>query len=154
MRVLVRLQTLHGCFFDKRHRFIVFSDVPHPQSQAGLILLKLQYLKMDIRQRGDNDWRIWLTFRNRYLRRQRKINGSLVCYICGKDKLIANFNSPYSIGGRGATVDHRVPLSKGGKKFNEENLEVCCDPCNSGKSDKSLEEFKQKKSKKTSREVS
>lgn len=35
------------------------------------------------------------------------------------------------------TVDHVVPLSKGGEPFNLDNLVACCSRCNSKKRDKS-----------------
>ena len=33
-------------------------------------------------------------------------------------------------------VDHKIPVSKGGKELDENNLEVKCKDCNRGKSDK------------------
>ncbi len=40
-----------------------------------------------------------------------------------------------------ATVDHVIPLSKGGEKFNESNLVICCPECNTSKSNKLLDEW-------------
>jgi len=41
-----------------------------------------------------------------------------------------------------ATIDHVVPLSKGGAEFDPANFVVACHKCNGNKADKSLEEFK------------
>lgn len=36
------------------------------------------------------------------------------------------------------TVDHRVPLNRGGDPFDLDNLDVLCRPCNSAKGDRDL----------------
>jgi 5-methylcytosine-specific restriction endonuclease McrA len=41
-----------------------------------------------------------------------------------------------------STIDHIIPLSKGGKN-NYDNLCIACGPCNIAKADMSVEEFKQ-----------
>lgn len=52
------------------------------------------------------------------------------CFYCGK--IIGNHN---------ATVDHYIPLSKGGS-CHPENLVWACQPCNQAKGNKLPEEFK------------
>lgn len=130
---------MHEILRNKKHyvRTLVFVDNPHPQSHASLLLLNryFQHFSRDITT-ASKDWRLWLTFRNKYMRRQKKF-GNMVCYICGKTNLNPNVNSPYARG-REATIDHIVSLARGGRKFAEENLAVCCLRCNQKKADGSL----------------
>ena len=51
------------------------------------------------------------------------------CYYCGK-----------KIEGRNKTIDHKIPISKGGTNAIE-NLCVCCQSCNSKKNNKTEAEF-------------
>ena len=119
---------------------------PHPNSLAGYILMKEMLRSRDnSRRRIPQEMRIWLTFRNKFLRRVRKKEGDLVCFFCGKTNLHANHNSYNATKGHKATIDHYQPLSKGGLKFTESNLKVCCDTCNGKKADVSPEDFKSHK---------
>ena len=52
------------------------------------------------------------------------------CYLCGKEPK-----------GWHLTLDHMVPLSRGGD-HTPENLRVCCRKCNNAKSDKTPEEYR------------
>jgi 5-methylcytosine-specific restriction endonuclease McrA len=118
---------------------LIKENNPHIQSYASYILLKNDLFRKDVRYNYPQ-WRLWLTFRNRYLKRQRRINGVLECKYCGESPLEANTNNPrkrYV----DATIDHIVPRSKGGREYNEDNLCVCCIKCNSKKADMSLEDF-------------
>ena len=114
------------------------------QSLASYILLKRQYVSMQPSYDGKLPYkvRIWLTFRNKILRKMKKEKGSLSCFFCGKENLTANFNNPKAnlYGGK-ATLDHYVPKSKGGKEFSESNLVCSCNKCNQAKKDLSAEEF-------------
>lgn len=115
----------------------------HPNSLSGYIKLKHFYLCQDEKRRSrtKNDWRDWLRFRNRFLKRMKKENGKLTCYVCTKINLHPNHNSPNAKKGFKATIDHYLPLSKGGKKYSDSNLFVCCEVCNGKKADIIPEEF-------------
>lgn len=54
---------------------------------------------------------------------------SNICYYCGAE-----------ISGRNKTIDHKIPISKGGTNAIE-NLCVCCRKCNSAKNDKTEAEY-------------
>ncbi len=134
------LRSLYGNEFNRRERITVLVEMPHIQSLASLVLLKKFYERCD--RSGDKkqkkrQWRVYLTFRNRLLKRRKKEFGDLVCYLCGKTGLIANVNSP-NAKNREATIDHKVPISKGGKTYCEKNCEVACLKCNTAKADKLL----------------
>jgi 5-methylcytosine-specific restriction endonuclease McrA len=66
----------------------------------------------------------------------------------------ANASGHWEIGGRRpedysannknsnlATIDHVIPLSKGGNKYDESNLVIACKTCNKKKGSMSVEEF-------------
>jgi len=122
---------------------------PHIQSVASYLLLK-NFYKIRERKEGRTavpEWRRWLTFRNKYLRRQRRLSkGNLVCAYCEAEYLDPNKNNPFRKRNRKiATVDHILATSKGGSKYDEKNMCVCCDSCNNGKKDKDAEVFLKKK---------
>ena len=113
-----------------------YSD-PDISSHAALVLLKKKYKSMKTKSDRPK-WRIWLSFRNRFLSRMSK-QGTLTCFYCGKSPLYKNSRiTPRDLQ---ATIDHIVPRSKGGKEFDYSNLAVCCYDCNNKKGDKSLEDF-------------
>jgi 5-methylcytosine-specific restriction endonuclease McrA len=41
-----------------------------------------------------------------------------------------------------ATIDHKTPISKGGRKASMANLALCCYACNQAKGDSTEEEFR------------
>jgi len=115
----------------------VFSKNPHIQSQAALILLCRKYGNYNRPYKPK--WRVWLSFRNRFLKRMQR-KGPLTCHYCNLSPLYKNSRiTPYKYR---ATIDHVHPRSKGGKEFDEANLAVCCAKCNHKKSDKLLSDFR------------
>ena len=111
---------------------------PHIQSFAAALMLKrhYQFKVCPLGKHSKTRLRVWLTFRNKYLRRQKRITGSLICAYCKTPYLDPNFHNPCENGRRKATVDHIYPLSKGGVEFDEKNLAVACSRCNGRKGDK------------------
>ena len=104
---------------------------PCIKSRAAIILLIKKY-KNELRQYKP-EWRIWLSFRNRFLNNQSK-KGQLACNYCGRTNLVKNGRVVGPT--RQATVDHVIPLAKGGRKYDERNLVVSCRRCNEKKADK------------------
>jgi 5-methylcytosine-specific restriction endonuclease McrA len=115
----------------------VFVDNPHPQSLAHLILLIAHYEYKEQKK--------WLQFRYKYLKSQTKVwfkpwtwfsskPWTLTCNYCKKSNLVEDIKLTNE--SHLATIDHIIPLSKGGKKFDRKNLCVACYPCNSNKKDK------------------
>ena len=104
---------------------------PDLQSRAALVLLVELYKAKTRRYKPE--WRTWLTFRNRFLNKKSK-EGSLTCAYCDEPKLVKNCRV---VGPKKqATIDHVMPLGKGGKKYDEKNLAVSCRTCNEKKADK------------------
>lgn len=99
---------------------------PHPHSQASLVLLT-----KDLR---DQELEKWLAFREELLDEK-----GCACYYCGKKNLqrevdMTNKEELKIL----ATIDHVMPLSKGGSRFDKSNCVVACFPCNQKKGNDEL----------------
>ena len=106
---------------------LVYIEEPSVQSRAALVLLKFQLSEAEREE--------WLSFRNAFLDER-----GLVCEYCGKAGLTKEV-----VPGLGhfflATVDHVIPVSKGGAVYDKDNLKVACYPCNKSKKDTLLEDW-------------
>ena len=90
-----------------------------------------QYLR-----ENDIDSVIYSRARKIFLRRFRKANGGkLFCEYCGKGPLKADANNLFNSLPL-ATIDHKQPLSKGGARFDFDNMACSCERCNRKKGDK------------------
>lgn len=98
-------------------------------SHAGLVLLNRVYTLLEQRQ--------WTKARDSFLKEELEKHGKLICHYCHRDDLILENGK----GGKQATVDHKKPISAGGKEFDKENFAVCCMSCNSKKGSTDLETF-------------
>lgn len=88
-----------------------------------------------------------------FLKDELKNKGELRCEYCNKGPLVIydTFHikvdqSEYIkqrdfVRGDGATCDHKNPRSKGGDRYDKNNLAVCCFRCNRLKGDKSYEDW-------------
>jgi len=63
--------------------------------------------------------------------RNFKNNNGVECYLCHKTIIVAN---------EVLTVDHKLPVSRGGQTI-PENLAICCQNCNTDKSDMTEREY-------------
>lgn len=119
------------------------SQIPHIQSYAALRLLQAYYHVRDKDYLEDN-FMTRINFSRNYLTEQLKIHGDLVCNYCGKKHLqieLAGMNVPKSIK---ATIDHVIPISKGGGIYDVNNLVIACFRCNMNKGNMMPDEFAQK----------
>ena len=98
-------------------------------SHANLVLLHRVYTLMEQRQ--------WWKARNSFLTEELEKHGKLECYYCHREDLVIENGT----GGKQATVDHKKPISSGGKEFDKENFAVCCHSCNSKKGSTDLDTF-------------
>jgi len=136
-----------------KHQFdVIYMKDPHPCSLASHLLISEMYKLSDSlwkqrkRDGRASGWRDWCRFRNRHLKKQKKINkGKLACYFCHQPKLTANYNHPRVSRRDKATLDHLVAQSKGGRRYDVSNIVVACDLCNSQKGDSCHKEFFRKK---------
>jgi 5-methylcytosine-specific restriction endonuclease McrA len=76
-----------------------------------------------------------------FLKKKQKLEGELHCEYCDKHPLkIYYFGKKFKTQD-GATVDHRNPVSKGGKPYDESNMAVSCYKCNQQKADMNYEDW-------------
>lgn len=80
------------------------------------------------------EWKAWLNFRDNYLDQKEKELGSLSCTYCSRTVRNDKTQKEDSV-----TIDHIVPLSKGGGKFDLSNLAISCLTCNREKKDMTVE---------------
>ena len=57
--------------------------------------------------------------------------GKLRCSVCGCTEFDDRVDSEYS-----ATIDHIVPISRGGSVMDEKNWRICCKKCNNERGNK------------------
>jgi 5-methylcytosine-specific restriction endonuclease McrA len=69
-------------------------------------------------------WRAYQRFKTlkKELRTRHVVDSKFVCNLCKSELDQLHF-----------TVDHIIPVSKGGDKYNMLNLQVCCRDCNNKK---------------------
>lgn len=134
-------------------------DAPEQKDLAYLLKLfeseygKNGYQPSSKPKKNIKDSAKWLQFRDGFVAKQSKIE----CHYCKvqlmsdapkmpcklKDHIFKrNNNVPKD---KQATIDHVVPLSKGGAEYDETNLVIACHSCNGKKADKTLEEFENKR---------
>ncbi len=125
----MKMKTLHPIILNKlkynTRRNIITTEHPHIQSRASYLLL-LQELKL-------SKLLTWLKAREEYI----STLPELTCCKCGKTNLkkeIQNNRDKEQLKTL-ATIDHIKPLSKGGAKYDHNNFQLMCYPCNQLKAD-------------------
>lgn len=111
----------------------VFTADPHPHSRAALVLLQRSLVPF-CAYRG---YQGWLRFRIELLTRWLQERGELRCRYCDRGPLPIEGFSDRDV----ATLDHFIPRSLGGDRFDESNLVVACFACNQRKRDMRPAEF-------------
>ena len=122
---------------------IFFDDFLDQKSYASYLLLKntLQLLDKDHLTAFEARMQL-INFSRSYLTSKQNENGSLVCSYCGKSNLIIELEGMNVRHFHKATIDHIIPLSKGGDMFNLKNIAIACGTCNCKKGSRSVEEFR------------
>lgn len=82
-----------------------------------------------------------MAFSRDYLSKEKELKGDLVCSYCGKPHLEIEYEGMKISPDKKATIDHIIPVSKGGERLDPKNIRVACEKCNNEKGDKSLEQF-------------
>ena len=110
----------------KRHK--IYVEDPDIASLASLVLLSNFYKSAELKQ--------WLEFRDELLNERTYPESGLVCVYCGEEHLLKDppegcRRYPHNL----ATVDHFIPVSKGGERYNKGNCVIACYSCNQKKKD-------------------
>ncbi len=120
----------------------IYFVIDKPNTYASSILLKAFYWEHD----EDNFKSIankmrQIKFSRDYLTNVKETTGNLSCSYCPKTNLIIELEGMKVPNKSKATIDHIIATSKGGARYDYDNVCVCCGSCNTRKSDKSVEEF-------------
>lgn len=122
----------------KKH--LLYVEDPHIKSYASYILLKNRLKNLDDEPTWAIELKKYLKFREEFLN-ESKIDGKLICVYCQRDDLVEghhefkNKNLNNNIPNL-ATIDHIIPISKGGSKYDKSNCCISCKKCNQKKADK------------------
>ena len=116
-------------------RHIVSIEEPHPHSMAARVLLT--------RKLKEQERMLQVAFRSCFLEKEQSRIGTLRCHYCGREDLVSDvpMNASKAEMRNLATIDHVVPISKGGPERDEGNVVVACYPCNQRKGDSDLSEM-------------
>lgn len=89
---------------------------------------------------GIEEYKAYIAIKRNFLSVLDK-NNKLICAYCGRNDLINCTDGTIAVKelarreGREATIDHIIPISKGGSLLDPINFAVCCHKCNNEKSD-------------------
>lgn len=119
------------CYFE----MIMFKN-PSVQSRAAYVLLARKLKTMD----RTKNWEKNPNFRKEFLDKFVEKHGELYCEYCGLRNLVRKVTKQ-SEKLILATLDHIVPLSRGGSEFDISNIKLCCQKCNTLKGDMRVKEF-------------
>jgi len=129
----------------KRYNEYVLENEPHIKSRASYVLL-VDYLKRNDEFYGKFELIKYFKFREEFLSNILNNIGYLECSYCHRKDLIIGYtkiedshlnNKINNL----ATIDHIIPLSKGGPKYDVKNCTCSCKKCNRRKNDKNVDEF-------------
>lgn len=128
--------TITTPFSSKRNIFNRIYVTPiSNKSRSAYILLYDKLKALDDSEDWATELKKWLLFRKEFLQDELKEKGVLKCAYCGRDDLIEGYHEFHKKHLNHqfpnlATIDHVHPLSKGGEKYDRDNLVVSCRKCN------------------------
>jgi 5-methylcytosine-specific restriction endonuclease McrA len=99
-------------------RHMVTIDDPAISSRAAYVLLSQKYKDREVEE--------WIALKRGFLKKTLEKNGDLICHYCGKTGLRMEPDPSGRKLGTLATIDHVVPISKGGKEKEESNFVIAC----------------------------
>lgn len=135
--------------FSKRRNenHYIYEEPTSNKSRSAYILLYDKLRAQDDSDDWASDLKMWLVFRKEFIRAELSKNNKLTCAYCGREDLIEGYhefdkkhlnnNIPNL-----ATIDHIMPLSKNGRRYDRKNCCIACKNCNKRKDNKNIEDFK------------
>lgn len=120
----------------------IYFEINNPKTLASYLLLKKHYFDQDETNPNSIASRMRrIGFSRNYLSEVQRREGSLTCTYCKKPNLVIELDKMRVNNFIKATIDHIVPMSKGGEYFDYNNITVCCGSCNSKKDSMNVEDF-------------
>jgi HNH endonuclease len=113
----------------RQHQHVILPDEPHLQSFAALVLLTHQYILLDPEANPEISWKIYKRRRKQVLREHLAKYGKYICTYCNRSDLELYPTEKE----KQVTIDHIVPISRGGSYTSKKNMAVCCHKCNGNK---------------------
>lgn len=117
-------------------------EIVSPKTLASYIMLSDSLRKQDV-DFLDKYSEVFkrIEFSRNYLTKKQIECGTLTCVYCQKSELVIELDGMRVNHNIMATIDHVVPISKGGGIYDLENIVVACGKCNTNKSNKNVEDF-------------
>jgi len=134
-------------FVIKHGGYQIIHNIPMDAKPRSAYLILYDKLRsQDDSENWAVDLKKWMGFRKEFIHEQLLEKGELTCSYCGRNDLVEGFhefekkdlNNKIS---NLATIDHIVPLSKGGDKYLKVNCCIACKKCNRKKGNKVLTDF-------------
>ena len=113
---------------------------PSIKSYASLLLLQNELRNSD-QDDVKNYWKTRILFSRTFLHKILDKEKDLVCTYCGKRHLVIEEENMFVKNHLKATIDHVLPISKGGSVYDTDNVVVACGTCNSRKDNMTLGKF-------------
>lgn len=116
----------------REHKHFIFPDEPYIKSFAALVLIRNQYMLLDPEANPNKSWKIYMKRKKQVYKKHFAKYGKYICSYCKRDDLIVGASIRQSHPQK-ATIDHIIPVSRGGSFIDTNNMVVCCSKCNNDK---------------------
>lgn len=126
-----------------KYTHTIHSEDISRKSYANSLLLHDYYKRMDDDYLSAYDLRMLKIEHSRktLFDWQTKLDGKLFCVYCSKEDLQIEFDGLHITPNVKATLEHLIPISKGGEDFNLNHIVCACGKCNGSRSNKDLPIF-------------
>lgn len=120
----------------------IMFEVTNSKTLASAILLRKYLQEQDVDFVEKMDFiNKKINFSREYLQNVLDKEGTIKCSYCPKKDLIIEYDGMKVPNDVKATIDHIIPISKGGGIFDVKNVTPCCGTCNTKKGNRLLEDF-------------
>lgn len=144
---MIKIRSYKSQHGSTKHFHIVEPETPFHKSYASLLCLNNSLKQQDVDFLNESaikekyHYKQRIEFSRKHLKSVLRETGSLCCVYCQKNNLIIEDEGMYVKSHVKATIDHIIPVSKGGEVFSTKNVVVSCEKCNQLKDDLTLQDF-------------
>jgi hypothetical protein len=119
----------------KKFFHVILEPESHPNSWASYLLLKNELTRGELKSRFQEQKK-YTKFRRKLLRSIKTIEGQLKCHYCKNVVFEKHEKLENQL-----TLDHIIPLSKGGERSSSTNVLVSCAHCNKRRGNMDYRDF-------------